>query len=167
VTTDTVVQDPDQDFDPDDGFSNAHTFNLSGVAHFRIAMPPEATEAGADLDIYVFDPDGNLAASSTAGGTEELIDISLPADGTWTVYVHGWQTVGPDSTYDMYSWAVPLATGGNLVIDSAPTSATIGSVETITVSWTGATAGQWHLGAVSHTGDSGLMGLTLINVDNR
>lgn len=75
--------------------------------------------------------------------------------------------MGPDSTYDMYSWAVPLATGGNLVIDSAPTSATIGSVETITVSWTGATAGQWHLGAVSHTGDSGLMGLTLINVDNR
>ncbi|HET9915187.1 MAG TPA: S8 family serine peptidase [Anaerolineales bacterium] len=167
VTNATVVQDPDQEFDPDDGFSNAHTFNLSGVAHFRIAIPPEATEDGADLDVYVYDPNGDQVASSTAGGTEELIDISLPADGTWTVYVHGWQTVGPDSTYDMYSWAVPLATGGNLVIDSAPTSATIGSVETITVSWTGATAGEWHLGAVSHTGDDGLMGLTLINVDNR
>ncbi|RPJ28788.1 MAG: hypothetical protein EHM33_03330 [Chloroflexi bacterium] len=167
VTTATVVQDPDQEFDPDDGFSNAHTFNLSGVAHFRLAIPPEATEAEADLDVYVFDPNGDLVASSTSGGTEELVDISLPADGTWTVYVHGWQTVGPDSTYNMYTWAIPLATGGNLVIDSAPTSATIGNVETITVSWTGATAGQWHLGAVSHTGDAGLMGLTLVNVDNR
>jgi hypothetical protein len=35
------------------------------------------------------------------------------------------------------------------------------------VSWSGATAGQWHLGAVSHTGDVGLMGLTLVEVDNR
>ncbi|MBN2119394.1 MAG: S8 family serine peptidase [Anaerolineales bacterium] len=167
VTNATVLQDPDQEFDPNDGFSNAHTFNLSGVAFFRLAMPPEATEADADLDVYVFDPNGDLVASSTAGGTDELVDILLPADGTWTVYVHGWQTVGPDSTYDMYSWAVPLASGGNLVIDSAPTSATIGNVETINVSWTGATAGEWHLGAVSHTGDAGLMGLTLVNVDNR
>jgi hypothetical protein len=170
ITTATVLQDEDQDFSPDDvgtGGANAHTFNLSGVAHFRIAMPPEATEEDADLDIYVFDPDGNLAATSTSGGTDELIDIPLPADGTWTVYVHGWQTVGPDATYDMYSWAVPLATGGNLVIDSAPTSVTIGQIATISVSWTGATAGQWHLGAVSHTGNSGLMGLTLVNVDNR
>jgi hypothetical protein len=67
----------------------------------------------------------------------------------------------------MYTWAVPLATGGSLVIDSAPTSATLGQVATITASWTGATAGQWYLGAVSHTGEEGLMGLTLVNVDNR
>jgi hypothetical protein len=35
------------------------------------------------------------------------------------------------------------------------------------VSWSGATLGEWHLGAVSHTGDVGLMGLTLVDVDNR
>jgi hypothetical protein len=170
VTTATVVQDPDQNFDPGDGFSNVHTFNLSGAAHFRIAMPPEATEANADLDIYVFDPNGDLAATSTASGTDEQVDIPLPADGTWTVYVHGWQTVGPDSTYNMWTWAVPLAPGGSLMIDSAPTSATIGQVDTITVSWSGLTAGSvgdWYLGAVSHNGDAGLMGLTLVNVDNR
>jgi len=171
VTTDTVLQDPDQEFDPGDGFSNAHTFDLSGVAHFRIAMPPEATEAEADLDIYVFDPNGDLVATSTSGGTDELVDISLPADGAWTVYVHGWQTVGPDSTYNMWTWAVPLAAGGgSLVIDSAPTSVTIGQVATITASWSGITSGSvgdWYLGAVSHTGDAGLMGLTLVNVDNR
>jgi hypothetical protein len=89
VTNATVVQDPDQEFDPNDGFSNAHTFNLSGVAFFRLAIPPEATEVEADLDVYVFDPNGDLVASSTAGGTEE-VDISLPAD-SWTVYA-GWQT---------------------------------------------------------------------------
>jgi hypothetical protein len=167
VTSDNVVQDPDQSFDPNDGFSNVHQFTLSGAAYFRVALPPDATEANADLDIFVFNPNGNLVASSTKGGTDELINIQLPMDGTWSVWVHGWSTPDGDSDYDMYSWVVSATPGGNLSIDSAPASATLGAVETIDVSWTGATAGQWHLGAVSHTGDVGLMGLTLVDVDNR
>jgi hypothetical protein len=167
VTSDNVLQDPDQSFNPNDGFSNLHQFNLSGAALFRIAMPPEATEANADLDIFVYNPSGVQVASSTSGGTNEEVNITNPVDGTWTVYVHGWSAPGGDSDYDMYTWAISATPGGNLSIDSAPASATIGATETIDVSWTGATAGQWHLGAVSHTGDVGLMGLTLVNVDNR
>jgi len=167
VAADNVVQDPDQTFDPADGFSKLHTFNLSGAAYFRVAIPPEAAETDADLDVYVYNPDGDLVASSTSGGTDEQIDITLPADGTWSVYVHGWTAPGGDSDYTLYAWVISATPGGNLVIDSAPAAATIGVAETIAVSWTGATAGEWHLGAVSHTGDSGLMGLTLVEVDNR
>lgn len=168
VTSDVVAQDPDQNFDPADGFSKLHQFNLSGAAHFRIAMPPEAVaDPNIDIDIYVFDPDGNFAAASTNGGTDELIDITAPQDGAWSVYVHGWQTVGSSAAYDMYSWIISATPGGNLIIDSAPAAATIGQIGTVNISWNGATAGQWHLGAVSHTGDAGLMGLTLVNVDNR
>ena len=134
---------------------------------FRIAIPPEATEPNADLDIFVYDPNGVLTASSTSGGTNELIDITSPMDGTWSVYVHGWSTPGGDPDYDMYSWVVSATPGGNLTVDSAPTSATLGATGTIDSRWTGATEGQWHLGAVSHTGDVGLMGLTLVDVDNR
>ena len=167
VTSDNVVQDPDQIFDLNDGFSNQHQFTLSGAALFRIAMPPEATEPDADLDIFVYDPTGAEVATSTSGGTNELIDITSPMDGTWSVYVHGWSTPGGDSDYDMYSWVVSATPGGSLSLDSAPTSATLGATVTIDVEWTGATDGQWHLGAVSHTGDVGFMGLTLVGVDNR
>lgn len=99
VTPDTVVQDPDQSFDPNDGFSNPHQFTLTGAAHFRIAMPPEATEPNADLDLYVYDPNGILVESSTLGRTDEQVDIPWPSDGTWSVYVHGWSTPGGDSGY--------------------------------------------------------------------
>jgi hypothetical protein len=162
VTSDNVVQDPDQTFDPNDGYSNLHEFDLSGVAFFRIAIPPAATEADADLDVFVFGPNGE-SFSSTRGGTDELIDILLPSDGTWQVWVQGWAAPGGDSDYDMFTWAVPLASGGSLSVDSAPTSATIGASGDITVSWSGLADG-WYLGAVSHTGDAGLMGLTLVEV---
>ncbi|HET9755666.1 MAG TPA: PPC domain-containing protein, partial [Candidatus Limnocylindrales bacterium] len=144
---------------------------LSGAGHFRIAMPPEATEAAADLDIYVFNPSNVMVASSTAGGTDELIDIPNPANGIWKVYVHGWSAPGGDSDYHMWTWAVPAAAGGgSLSVTSAPTSATIGTVGTVVAGWSGVTSGaigDWFLGAVSHTGPSGLMGRTLVNVDNR
>jgi len=164
VTSDTVVQDPDQNFDPNDGYSNAHTFNLSGAAFFRIVLPPWAAEANSDLDIYVFDPNGNEVASSTSGGTDEQVDIEAPMDGTWTVYVHGWSAPGGDTDYDMFTWAIPQATGGSLNIDAAPASAVAGASGTVAVSWSGLSSG-WYLGAVSHTGDSGPMGMTLVNVD--
>ncbi|HKZ71121.1 MAG TPA: S8 family serine peptidase, partial [Anaerolineales bacterium] len=176
ITPDNVLQDTpavNPVFSPSDvatGGANLHQFNLSGAAFFRIAMPPESTEASADLDVFVYNPSNVLVATSTAGGTNELIDILLPADGTWSVYVHGWAAPGGDSDYNMWTWAVPLAPGGSLSIDSAPGSATIGTVGTVNVSWSGLTSssiGDWYLGAVSHTGDVGLMGLTLVNVDNR
>ena len=63
--------------------------------------------------------------------------------------------------------AVSTTAGGNLTIDSAPTAAVKGETATIEVSWTGATAGEWHLGAVSHNDATGRFGLTLVEVDNR
>lgn len=53
---------------------------------------------------------------------------------------------------------------GDNDIDSAPASAAIGTVGTIDHSWAGLVAGTEYLGAVSHTGDVGLMGLTLVSV---
>ncbi len=168
VTSDTVVQDPDQAFDPNDGFSNAHVFSLSGAAHLRFAMPPDAVPSvNHDIDLFLFDPNGALVAASTRAGTNEQIDVALPADGDWTLYVHGWQTVDPTADYDLYTWIVSATPGGSMSVDSAPASATLGATETIDVSWAGATTGELHLGAVSHSDGSGLIGLTLVEVDNR
>ena len=167
VFSDTVVQDPDQNFDPTDGFSNAHQVTTSGSALLRIAMGGgDVDDPAADIDIYVNDSAGNTIATSTAGGTDELIDLVLPDDDTYTIYVHGWSAPDGDVVYSLYTWVISATPGGNMTVD-APASATNGQTEDINVSWTGATAGEWHLGAVSHADGSGLLGLTLIDVDNR
>jgi len=57
--------------------------------------------------------------------------------------------------------------GGNQTIVSAPTSATLGATGNGERVWTGVTTGQWHLGAVSHNRGSEVLGLTLLDVDNR
>jgi subtilisin family serine protease len=170
VTNDNVVQDPDQSFDPDDGFSNAHAITVApGTTVLRIAMPPDAVDDPAvDLDLFLFDPSGTQAQASTSGGTDEFLEITFPSPGEWTVYVHGWQTAGPSADYLMYQWVLPNATGGSLVVDSAPASAEVGKSGTVDVSWSGATVGEWYLGVIGHLGASGtVMGGTFVEVDNR
>ena len=78
--------------------------------------------------------------------------------------VHGWSVPSAPLPYTLHYWEVPLASGGSLSVDSAPASAVVGQTGTIDVSWSGLVSGSY-LGAVSHTGDVGLMGLTLVEVD--
>jgi subtilisin family serine protease len=163
VVSGNVLQDPDQNFDPTDGFSNAHTFDLTGAVHARFALPPGSTEPDADLDMYVYDPSDVLVASSTSGGTDELIDIASPVDGVYTVYIHGWQAPGGDSDYDMDTWIADAPS--SLVVDRAPASAVVGNLDTVDVSWTGLSAGTMYLGVVSHKDASSVLANTLISVD--
>ena len=118
-----------------------------------------------DVDLYLEDSTGTIVASSTNGGTDELIELTLPADDTYTLVVHGWSVPNEPLPYTIHFWDVPAAAGGgSLSIDSAPTSATIGSVETIDFSWSGLAAGSDYLGAVSHSDASGIVGLTLVEI---
>jgi len=166
-TIDTVIQDPDQTFDPSDGTSNAHQFDLTDTQLFRLLMPPGSAADGVDLDVFVYGPDGTLAASSTAGGTDESIEIPNPADGVWTVYIHGWQTVGASADYTMTTWVVPEGPGaGTLQIVGAPSSAVIGGTGSVDVTWDNLDEGVTYLGVVSHHGPYGRMAQTMIEISN-
>lgn len=172
VFVDDVAQDPDQTFEPGDVGNGAvaHEVTTSGAALLRFVIPPDGVvDPAIDIDVYVHDSAGNLVGSSTLGGTDEQVDLPLPADDTYTIYVHGWQTVEASTTVTSYLWVLsgdPAADDGSLVIDSAPTSATLGAVGTVDASWSGAGT-EWILGAVSHSDADGILDLTIINLDNR
>jgi hypothetical protein len=171
VATGAVSQDPDQTFQPTDvaaGGADLHEFTLTDAAMLRVALPPEGTTADADIDVFVYDPTGAEVASSTSGGTDELIQISDPMDGVWKVYLHGWAAPASGANYTMYSWVISeVADAGTLQVTAEPADAVMGETGTVTVSWTGAGT-AWNFGAVSHLGNTGeLLARTLVEVDNR
>ncbi|GAA1594845.1 hypothetical protein GCM10009789_56140 [Kribbella sancticallisti] len=162
-TPGSVGQDPDQTFDPTDpAGTTAHQFTANGSLYlrWRLTHPNPAV----DLDVYLYNSAGEEVASSTNGGTDELIELRLPANDTYTLYVHGWQTLGVTQTYTLGSWNVPPATGGSLAITSEPADAEIGQTGTIGVSWSGLAAGQEYFGAVAHNRGAEALGLTVVHV---
>jgi subtilisin family serine protease len=169
ITNGTVEQDPDQTFDPSDAGAGAtaHTVDVpEGSAALRIHVPRVDPDDNIDLDLFVFDPAGNLYDLSGNGGTNETVDAILPMAGEWTYFVHGWGVGGPGATTDYIArtWVVSADPGGNMTVE-APLTATLGDTGTVDVSWPSGLPADHYLGAVSHTADGALDDLTLISVD--
>lgn len=136
-----------------------------GTAFLRVSLFDEYTDGNDDLDLYVFDSGLGLVGGSGSPTSAEEVNVVLPGETVYLVAVHGWGTDGPDASYTLFNWSVPLSTGGSLMIDAAPAAATLGTTGSVDVSWSALDAGKKYLGAVSHSDATGLIGLTLINVD--
>jgi hypothetical protein len=167
---DTVVDDPANDINIalTTGVGvTFHEFTIpDGTVHARFSLFDEFTDGNDDLDLYVFGPESAgfpfVGGSGTATSAEQ-VDLAFPEPGLYLVVVHGWQTDGPDANYTLFSWAVgPDA--GNMTV-SGPTTATLNGTATIDVSWSGLVSGEKYLGAVSHNDSSGILDLTLVNIN--
>ncbi len=171
VTRDDVVED-----DPSNDFNEAYTSGVGitfheitvpdGTAYARFGLLDAYTDGDDDLDLYVFDPDGNFVGGSGSATSAEEVDLTLPAAGRYSVAVHGWETDGPDAAYTLFAWNVPLDTDGSLTVTAAPTSAVAGGTGTVEIAWSGLEPDTLYLGAVSHTGPDGSLGLTIVGVDS-
>jgi subtilisin family serine protease len=165
LSSGAIGQDPDQTYPSGDDSPVGvqewdFPINDAAFVRFELVIPGDD-----DIDLFLENSAGDIIASSTNGGTDELVELFLPANDTYTMVVHGWSVPNAPLPYTMSTWIVPLASGGSLSVDSAPASAVAGTIGTVDISWSGLAAGHY-LGAVSHTGDSGLMGLTLVEVDS-
>ena len=165
-TSGEISQDPDTEYPSDDDGDNGGVvwipFTVTDSALVRWTMVIPGPD---DVDLFLHDSSGAIVASSTNGGTDEIIELVLPADDTYTMAVHGWGVPNEPLPFTLNYWDVPLASGGSLSVDSAPASATIGSVGTIDISWSGLSAGTSYLGLVSHSDASGFIGFTNVEID--
>lgn len=167
--TGSVGMDEDQTFDPNDPEgTTAHEIQLSGTAVWRLTLDSsdlDPANPDIDIDLYLY-KDGEEVASSTNPGTEEEILLTLPEDGTYTLFVHGWQTLDLEVGYNLHTWNVSSeADAGSLAITAEPEDAVQGTVGEVTAEWSGLDAGTEYLGAVGHNDEDGLFGLTLVVVD--
>ncbi|HUF14388.1 MAG TPA: S8 family peptidase [Acidimicrobiia bacterium] len=166
--TGSVGQDEDQTFDPNDSEgTTTHEIVLSGTAAWKLTLGAadlDPANEDFDIDLYLF-KDGQAVAASTNPGTDEEIILRLPENGTYTLFVHGWQTLGTEVGYTLHTWDVPnTADAGSLEITAEPDDAVIGTTGTITVEWSGLDTGTNYLGAVAHSDEDGIFGLTLVEV---
>ena len=160
--TGTVGQDPDQKFGtPDDsqGGVTRLPVTIGDTSYWRIQY---AKPGDDDLDLYLLDARGTVVARSTAGGTDELIELSHPAAGSYTLAVHGWKVAGTHA-FSIDDWVVPTSPG-SLTVTSAPTTATSGQTGTVSLAWTGATPAGTYYGAVDHTDGSETLAQTVVRV---
>ena len=177
VTEGSVTQDPtpspdDPSFDPTDAGNGAtvHEVDLTGTKYFRLTLDQGdltgASAEVADLDVYVYDPDGNLVALSGSEDTHESLEVRDPQPGIYKVFVHGFGA-GDGVGYRFHSWKVSATpNAGTLKVSSAPTSAVLGQSGTLTYEWSGVAAGTVGVGVLSHKDANGEMGTTIVTITN-
>ena len=129
TTNETVNQD-----DPNDpstaSFSRSITLSGAGKLDISIDGPD-----GNDLDLFVLDGAGNVVASSTSPTPDEAVSILQPADGTYTILVHGFSVPSGTTTFAL---TVNAIQGTDVTANISPTSVPAGGTATATISWNAA-----------------------------
>jgi len=128
--------------------------------YLRVALFDENTTGDDDLDLYVYYCPTLIECESPLFSgrfdSNEQIDIRLPKVGNYIVDVHGFDTEGDDTNFDLYVWTVGTTDHLGNPVMTAPAGATDGEKDTVTVSWTDLETHRdglelkAHLGTVTH-----------------
>lgn len=127
TSTETIEQD-----DPDDPATSSFvtTVNVEHGAELTVATTSEV--GGMDIDLYVLDADGNLVGASTTSTADEVVTITFPADGEYTILVHGFSVPGGSAEFELLIDAVQ---GNDLTVSDLPAAIPAGGTGSITVGW--------------------------------
>jgi len=128
----------------------------------RFALFDADVNAGSDIDLCVFRGTTQVGGSGS-GTSAETVDLLNPVAATYTVVVQGWGVVG-SSPFKLHTWLLGNTAAGNMSV-SAPASATLGSTGTISLTFSGLSAGTRYLGSVAYSGASGMPNPTIVSVD--
>jgi hypothetical protein len=103
----------------DDGARQTYTVDVPEGASSLTATIGSTSDAGADLDLAILNPDGSQAGQSADGDSEESVTLDAPAAGRYTVVVDGYAVPAGSTEYDYLD--VFYSTGlGTLAVDDTP-----------------------------------------------
>jgi hypothetical protein len=126
TTVETVFQD-----DPNDP-STASFVTTVNIDHGAVLEVSTCCTAGADIDLFVYDPNGDLVGSSTTPTDQEFVSVLFPEDGDYTIAVHGWSVPTGSTSFDLTINAVQ---GYDVTVTDLPESIPAGGSDSITVNW--------------------------------
>ncbi|HWS52657.1 MAG TPA: S8 family serine peptidase [Pyrinomonadaceae bacterium] len=170
-----VTDDPDNSFNtanpasPGNAGVTAHTVVIpAGTTYARIALFDDFTDGADDLDLYVYNGSGALVGNSGGSTSAEAVNLVNPAAGTYTVYVHGWQTDetagGPGANYTLFSWLLGSADAGNMTL-AGPASAVNGATSAVSLSWSGLAPATKYLGSIVYRENATTHATTIVRID--
>lgn len=161
----TVADDPGDSFTP--GGPGTISYNVgipAGTTHARFSLFNDFTDGADDLDLYVFNSGGALVGASGGGTSAEEVNLLNPPAGTYTVWVHGFATDGPDANFTAFNWVLGSSAAGNMTV-SAPGAATIGGTGAVSLTFSGLAPATKYLGSVAYSGATGMPNPTIVRVD--
>jgi hypothetical protein len=98
------------------------------------------------------------------------VNFLLPAGGRYAAAVHGFETDnlagGRGANYKLLGWSFGLNDDQGNMTATGPAFVTPGTIETVTVTWSGLLTNTIYLGGISHNTPQGLSGLTVIRIGN-
>jgi hypothetical protein len=116
-----------------------------------------------DLDLFIYRAGTTTLVGSSAGGTAEE-SVTLTAAGSYDAYVVVFaQPGGATGAVDVHfhAFVVPAA-ASSLTATPASQSVTTGVPATVTVGWSGLTAGTRYLGVVDYSDGTTSIGSTIV-----
>lgn len=168
-TPGTVTDDPNNSFVAGGPGTTSFDFVMpAGTTHARFSLFDNFTDGNGadDLDIIVYRVSTNTIVASTGGATSnEQANVLNPVAGeTYRVWVHGFDTDGPDSNFTLFSWLLGNTAAGNMTV-SAPSSATVATSGVINLTFSGLAPATKYMGSVAYSGTTGMPNPTVVNVD--
>jgi Fibronectin type-III domain/Subtilase family/PA domain len=173
VFSGTVPDDPTSNFNTgnpagNQGISTHDIVVPAGTSLLRVSMFDPETDGEDDIDLYLYrvnaDSSLTLVGTSGSGTSAEQIQLSNPTTATYRLFVHGWETDGPDAVYKLHAWALGTAAAGNLTA-TGPSSATTGGTGTVNLAWTGLEAGKKYFGQLRYDQGATTHATTIVRVD--
>jgi subtilisin family serine protease len=174
VFSGTVPDDPTSNFNQGNPTANqgivTHDIIVpADTSLFRISMFDAETDGDDDIDLYLYkvNADSTLTLVGLSGGgtSAEQIQLANPEAATYRLFVHGWETDGPDANYSLHSWTLGTTDAGNMTV-TGPTTATIGGTGTVNLSWTGLEAGKRYFGQIRYMEGATTHGTTIVRIDS-
>lgn len=138
----------------------------AGTTYARFSLFDSEVSQASDLDLEVYGPTGSQVGGSGGGTSDEEVNLSNPAAGTYTVRVLGYAVPNGGADFKLFSWALGSTAAGNMSV-TAPANATVGQVGNIVITTNDLTAGAKYLGAVIYGGiPGGQPSSTIVRIDN-
>jgi hypothetical protein len=135
-----------------------------GTTLARVALRAADHLVGSDLDLYVYDKDGNLL-SNPSNSNDEHVDL---APGTYEVYVNQYDLPEgvTSQTYTLRTWLLgpDIQPDRPATVTPAERQVDQGDTAETTVSWRDLTPGGVYLGLVGYGDGTGTVGTTVLTV---